>query len=122
MWSTSRAVRFFEEEHGLILHMGLPSGKWIKVSPGEAREITQFRRKRSATSMRKVLASQLESSSEDTLDSEAAFKAFKLTELPPPLTGANAVPVTSTPVRPSGSESQSTSVGGQDKEMRQQEA
>ena len=92
-----RSVRFFEEEQGLILHLGLPSGRWVKVTPTKAREIRKFRRQRLVSSMRKALSDHLSSDHEESMSSEAGLKAFTLSEIP--LTGANSVPITSTPTR-----------------------
>ena len=88
-----RSVRFFEEELGLILHLGLPSGKWVK--PSEAREIGKYRRQHSLSSMRRALDSKRDL--DDSMVDEAAFKAFTMTDSP--LTGSNTVPITSTPTR-----------------------
>ena len=91
-----RSVRFFEEECGLILHLGLPSGQWLRVTPSEAREMSKFRRQQAGSTMRKAMTSSMEV--DDSLLMEAAAKAFA--PVPSvPLTGANAVPVTSTPNR-----------------------
>ena len=49
------------------------------------------------SSMRRALSSQLDQDDSDIGD--AGFKAFTMSDVPSPLTGANAVPVTSTPVR-----------------------
>ena len=39
-----RSVRFFEQEYSLVLNLCLPSGKWIVVSPSEARAIIKHGR------------------------------------------------------------------------------
>ena len=69
-----RSVRFFEEDFGLILHLGLPSGQWLRVTPSEAREMGKFRRSRADSAMRKTLSST--QSLDDSLLLEAAAKAF----------------------------------------------
>ena len=92
-----RSVRFSEEDLGLVLHLGLPSGKWIRVAPDEAREVGKFRKQRSLTSMRQALSSR--SNVDDSIANEAAFKAFTMSDVSTPLTGSNAVPITSTPRR-----------------------
>ena len=93
------SVRFFEEELGLILHLGLPSGQWLRVTPHEAREMGKFRRIRATDAMKMTLSSS--QSPDASLLQEAAAKAFF--PVSSPLTGANALPLTSTPVRPGAS-------------------
>ena len=86
-----RSVRFFEEDYGLVLHLGLPSGQWLRVTPSEAREMGRFCRSRADSAMKKTLSAS--QSLDETLLREEAAKAF----FPPlsPLMGANAVPLTS---------------------------
>ena len=91
------SVRFSEEDLGLFLHLGLPSGKWIWVSPDEACEVGKFRKQRSLSSMRQALSSR--ASVDDSIADEAAFKAFTTSDVSTPLTGSNALPITSTPRR-----------------------
>ena len=93
-----RSVRFFEEEWGLILHLGIPGGQWLKVTPNEAREMGKFRRRRVDQAMKKTLM-ESQSLDDSLLLREAAAKAFA--PLPAMVTGANAVPITSTPIRSS---------------------
>ena len=85
-------VRFFEEDYGLILHLVLPTGQWLRVTPNEEREMGKFRRQRADNAMKKTLSSS--QSFDDTLLQEAAAKAFVPS---PPVTGSNVVPLTSTP-------------------------
>ena len=40
-----RSIRFAEQDYGLILNLCLPSGKWIVVSPNEARAVIKHRKR-----------------------------------------------------------------------------
>ena len=90
-----RLVRFFKEEYGLVLHLGLPLGQWLKVTPNKARELGRFWRQKADTAMRPTLSSSR--TLDDTLLQEAAATAFMGSSSP--VTGAYAVPITSTPTR-----------------------
>ena len=85
-----RSVRFFEEDLILILHLGLLN---------EARELEKFQRQRADSAMKKTLLSS--TNMDESLLQEAAAKAFVSSSSSSPLTGSNAIPVTSTPTRPS---------------------
>ena len=91
-----RSVRFLEQEYGLVLHLCLPSGKWIVVSPTEARAVIKHRRQQEEKSFRHTLSSS--TCGAPSFSVSAAEKAWML---PPssPVSGANAVPLTSTPDR-----------------------
>ena len=93
----------------MILHLGLPSGQWLRVTPNEAREMGRARRQKVGDAMRKTLTSS--QSLDQSLLDEAAAKAFAIGSAgsagvagSSPLTGANTVPVTSTPNRSIGAE------------------
>ena len=92
-----RSVRFFEQEYGLVLNLCLPSGKWITVSPNEARAVIKHRRQMEERSFHHTLSS---SGSGAPSFSESALEKAWLSAPSSPLSGANAVPLTSTPSRP----------------------
>ena len=77
--NVKRSVRFFEENASLILHLCLPSsGKWIKVTPNEAREVARHKRLRAEKSLRAALSGSMGAGSKIsmTMDAEAAEKAW----------------------------------------------
>ena len=99
-----RSVRFFEEEFGLMLHLCLPSGKWIQVTPEEARVVSRHRRREKQRSLQHTLSQSTNSLGSPILSVEAVEKAWLLVsspspQSPSPLTGSNAVPLRSTSVR-----------------------
>ena len=60
--------------------------------------------------------SQMDVDVDDSLASEATFKTFTVSDISSPLTGANAVPVTSTPAKETGPPTGSASRAPQDDE------
>ena len=54
-----RSVCFFEQEYGLVLNVCLPSGKWITVSPAEARAVIKHRKRQEEKSFYHTLKIQL---------------------------------------------------------------
>ena len=90
-----RSVRFFEQEYSLVLNLCLPSGKWITVSPSEARAVIKHRRQLEEKSFHHTLAQS--SFGSPSFSANAMEKAW-LSPLPcTPLSGSNAVPLSSTP-------------------------